>query len=300
MARRILQLVGIILLVLVVALAVLAVLAKPAEDHPFFSAGPPQPWVMAHQGGDGLWPGDTMYAFERAAAMGVDVLEMDMHSTADGVLVLMHDDTVDRTTDGEGPINDFTLAELKTLDAGYDWPTDPDMADGTFPYRGQGITVPTLEEVFIAFPDWRMNIEIKQVDPPIAEPFCQLVRQYGMEEQVLVGSFHQEAMDAFRSACPEVATSGTEDEIRPFYILNTLFLGFLYTPPAQAFQVPEYSGSLHVLTPRFIRGAQGRNVEVHPWTINEVEDMERMIDMGVNGIITDYPDRLLDLLGRRN
>jgi glycerophosphoryl diester phosphodiesterase len=298
MAGKILRLLSVILLLLVLGLVVLAMLARPASDHPFFSDGPPRPWVIAHQGGDGLWPSNTLYAMERAAAMGVDVLEMDIHSTADGVLVVMHDATVDRTTDGQGPINGFTLAELKLLDAGYDWPTLEGSDGDTHPYRGQGITVPALEEIFTAFPGWRMNIEIKQVDPPIAEPFCRLIRQHGLEDQVLVGSFHQEAMDAFRNACPEVATSGTESEIRPFFILNTIFLGLLYTPPANAFQVPEYSGSLHVLTRGFVNGAHGRGVEVHAWTINEVDDMERLLDLGVDGIITDYPDRLLTLLQR--
>ena len=274
---------------------VLTRLAKQAAEHPFYSEGPPRPWVIAHQGGDGLWPSDTMFAFERAAEMGVDVLEMDMHSTADGVLVLMHDNTIDRTTNGTGRISELTLAEIKALDAGYDWSED----DGqTFPYRDLGITVPTLEEVFTAFPDYRMNIEIKQVEPSITEPFCQMIRDHQMENQVLVGSFNQEVVNEFRRVCPEVATTAGESEVITFFVLSKLFLENIYSPEATALQVPESRFGLTVLSQRFIDAAHKRNLQIHPWTIDDTEEMQRMLEMGVDGIITDRPDRMMELLGR--
>ncbi len=228
--------------------------------------------------------------------MGVDVLEMDLHIAGDGHLVLMHDETVDRTTNGTGKVEEMTLAELKALDAGYDWSPD----DGqTFPFRGRGITVATLTEVFQAFPGMLMNIEIKRVDnQPVAEPFCRAIRQYNMQDKVLVASFHSDLMAAFRAACPEVATSATQDEVINFFVRHVLFAPGTYSPPMGALQVPEYRGPIHILTERFVRDAHRRNLEVHPWTINEVADMQRMIDLGVDGIITDYPDRLLDVLGR--
>ncbi len=270
----------------------LALRSQPAPDYPFFVN--PGPLVIAHQGGDGVRPSNTLASFEYAASLGVDVLEMDIHSTADNVLVVMHDATVDRTTDGTGAIHQMTLAQLKQLDAGYDWPYEGE----TFPFRGQGITVPTLEEIFQAFPQWRMNIEIKQQEPSIVTPLCQLLAQYQMKERVLIASFHGETMREFRQNCPGVATSMVEDEIRPFFALNLLFLSAIYQTPGKAFQVPEYSGDLHVVTERFIQNAQSHNVDVHVWTVNETADMQRMLDLGVNGIITDYPDRLLTLLGR--
>jgi glycerophosphoryl diester phosphodiesterase len=281
--------------VLVAVYAVLALLARPAAEHPYFGQFEQQPLVMAHRGGRGLWPENTMVAFQHAVDLGVDVLEMDMHSTADGVLVVMHDDTVDRTTDGTGPIHSFTLEELKALDAGYNWSADEGQ---TFPYRGQGITVPTVQEVFTAFPDMPMNIEIKQEEPSLAVPFCQLIRDHGMTDKVLVASFLEGAMDEFRRECPEVATTAVESEVRTLFILSKAMLEADYNLPAQAVQVPEYSGSLHVLTPRFVDAAHHRKLEAHAWTINEVEDMQRLIDLGVDGLITDYPDRLLKLLGR--
>ncbi|RME06494.1 MAG: glycerophosphodiester phosphodiesterase [Anaerolineae bacterium] len=276
------------------ALLAAALLASPAPQAAFFSGITP-PLVIAHQGGDGLRPGDTLAAFENAARLGVDVLEMDVHASRDGVLVVMHDATVDRTTDGSGALKEMTLEQIKTLDAGYNWSPDGGLS---YPYRGQDIRVPTLEEVFQAFPGYRMNIEIKQTEPSIAAALCDLIRQYHMLDRVLVASFHAQAMSEFRAACPEVATSMHEDEIRPLYFLARVGLAGLVSPAAQAVQVPEYWGNIHVLVPSFVRGAQRRGVQVHAWTINEPADMQRLLDLGVDGIITDYPDRLLDLLGR--
>jgi glycerophosphoryl diester phosphodiesterase len=275
--------------------AISALLARPAAGHLFFAQFEQRPLVMAHRGGRGLWPENTLFAFERAVEMGVDVLEMDIHTTADGALVVMHDDTVDRTTTGSGPIHSFTLDELKGLDAAYTWSPD----DGqTFPNRGQGITVPTVEEVFAAFPGVPLNIEIKQREPSMVASFCQLIRDHDLADQVLVASFHEETMAEFRQECPEVATSIGTMETVSLFVLSRIFLEDTYGPPAEAAQVPEYRSGLHVLTRRFIDAAHNRNLEVHAWTINEEDDMQRMISLGVDGIITDYPDRLLTLLDR--
>jgi len=293
--RRVLIVVAVIVAVLAAVYAILALLAEPAAERPFFAQFNQRPLVMAHQGGNGLWPDNTLYAFEHAVALGVDVLEMDIHTTADGVPVVMHDDTVDRTTNGTGPILSFTLAELKELDAGHRWTSD----DGqTFPYRGQGITAPSLEEVFVAFPGMPMNIEIKQAEPSMVATFCQFIRDHNRADQVLVASFHEETIAEFREECPEVATSGGKSELVMLFVLSKPFAEAIWSPPASAAQVPEYEGSLHVLTPRFINAAHHRGLEVHAWTINDEDDMQRMIDLGVDGIITDYPDRLLALLDR--
>ena len=285
----------VVLAILAAAYAIAALLARPAAEYPFFAQFEQRPLVMAHRGGRALWPENTLYAFERAVEMGVDVLEMDVHTTADGVPVVMHDDTVDRTTNGSGPIQSFTLEELRGLDAGHTWSSD----DGqTFPYRGQGITVPTVEEVFAAFPDVPLNIEIKQEEPSMVASFCQLIRDHDLVDQVLVASFHEETIDEFRATCPEVATSTGTSETVALFVLSRLFLESTYGAPAEAAQVPEYRSGLHVLAPRFIDAAHNRNLEVHAWTINDEDDMQRMISLGVDGIITDYPDRLLELLGR--
>jgi glycerophosphoryl diester phosphodiesterase len=283
------------LAVLAAVYAISALLSRPAAGHPFFAQFQQRPLVMAHRGGRALWPENTLYAFERAVEMGVDVLEMDIHTTADGVPVVMHDDTVDRTTNGSGPIHSLTLGELKGLDAGYRWSPD----DGqTFPHRGQGISVPTVEEVFDAFPGVPLNIEIKQKEPSMVALFCQLIRDHDLANQVLVASFHQETIDEFRQECPEVAISTSTMETVSLFVRSKLFLEATYSPPADAAQVPEYQSGLHVLTPRFIDAAHSRKLKVHAWTINDEDDMLHMISLGVDGIITDYPDRLLTLLDR--
>jgi glycerophosphoryl diester phosphodiesterase len=288
--------VGRILLGIILSLAILyitlVIVTKPADDYSFFD--PDRVLVMAHQGGKGLWPDNTLYAFERAVDLGVDVLEMDIHSSADDVLVVMHDDTVDNTTNGSGPIRHLTLAELQSLDAGYNWNGEGE----TFPFRGQGITVPAVEELLKEFPGVRMNIEIKQTEPSIVKQLCELIHEYGREDLTLVASFDSDTIKDFRDECPGVPTSASESETRLFFILNTAYLSAANRPSAEAFQVPEYSGDLHVLTDRFLESAGRHNMDVHVWTVNDEDDLRRMIDLGVNGIITDYPDRLLDLLER--
>jgi glycerophosphoryl diester phosphodiesterase len=249
--------------------------------------------VIAHQGGNHLRPDNTMIAFRHAVALGVDALELDVHATADGELVVIHDDTLDRTTNGTGPVSEHTLAEIRELDAAYNWPHHE---PGDAPYRGQGIRVPTLEEVLREFPDVPMTIEIKQEDPPIVDAFGRMLQRFDREPNTIVASFHPQVMREFRSEFPSFATSGVEPEIRTFYVMKTLFLGWLYRPPMEAFQVPETSGDLQVITPRFVRAAQRRGIGVQVWTVNDAVSMRRVLDTGVDGVITDRPDLLLEVL----
>ncbi|MGD8584439.1 MAG: glycerophosphodiester phosphodiesterase [Chloroflexota bacterium] len=294
MRSKLLRALLLIVILFVVVIGLLAILADPAQPKGPFADGPPRPWVIAHQGGDGLWPGDTMFAFEHADELGVDVLEMDVHSTADGALVLMHDDTVDRTTDGSGLISDMTLAQIKELDAGYNWTDD----DQTYPFRGQGITVPTLDEVFDAFPEQLFNIEIKQAEPSITEPFCAKIREYELVNQVFVASFDQEALDEFRQVCPEVATSTGETDGIKLLVPSFVWLETIHSPRAQVVQTPEEYFGMSVLRQRTVDAAHNRGMEMHAWTINETEDMARLLALGLDGIITDRPDRMLELLAR--
>lgn len=282
---------------LLVLYGTLAWRAQPVPEHPFFTQ---QDGVMviAHQGGEWLRPSNTLVAFDNAVELGVDVLEMDIHQTKDGAIVLMHDATVDRTTDGSGAIKEMTLAEIRALDAGYYW-TDDDGA--TYPYRGQGIQVPTLEELFQRYPDMRMNIEIKQETPSMVRPFCQLIHTYNMQDQILVATFHKATVKAFRAECPDVITSMVEPEIQLFFGLNAAYLGALFQAPGTAFQVPTTSslpiiGEVDVITERFVRVAHSHNIQVHAWTINDTAEMERLIALGVDGIITDRPDLLLEVV----
>lgn len=258
----------------------------------------PQTLVIAHQGGDGVWPGDTLFAFEKAVEIGSDVLEMDAHITRDGRIVLMHDEEVDRTTDGTGLIEELTLAEIKQLDAAYGWSPD----DGaSFPYRGQGIQVPTLDEVFEAFPQMRYVIEIKLTQNPIDGPLCELIRSHAMQTKVVVASFHDEAMKNFRQTCPEVATSASRTEVQNYVLLGKALLWGFYVPEFQTIQPPwdpEDSLGIQIVTERFIRESHAKNIRVEPWTVNDPELMRQYIDWGVDGIITDRPDLMMEVLDR--
>jgi glycerophosphoryl diester phosphodiesterase len=270
---------------------------RVVPEHVYFkgdTAG--RPLVIAHRGGAGLWPENTLYGFERAAALGVDVIETDVRATSDGEVVVMHDEHVERTTDGAGRVGSMTLAELKRLDAGFRWTAD---GGRTFPFRGQGVTVPTLREVFAALPSVRFNIEPKQADPPIVAPLCRLIREYGMTGKVMVAAFRGSTLEQFRRECPEVATSASTSEVGAFLAVQRSGLANSYSPPMQAVQVPERAGGVRVLTRDFVAAAHGRNLRVHAWTVNDEADMRRLLDMGLDGVMTDYPDRLLKVLPRR-
>jgi glycerophosphoryl diester phosphodiesterase len=267
-----------------------ALRAQPAAPHPFFAGADARPWVIAHRGGALLWPENTLHAFLGAAALGADVLEADVHATADGTLVLLHDFTVDRTTDGTGAIASLTAAEARRLDAGYRW--SPDGGE-THPLRGAGLTLPTVDELLTTFPAVRLNLELKPDDTAAAERLCAAVRAHGAADRVLLASFHHGVVRAFRRACPEVATTASTRETQVLFAVARLRLARAYTPPAQAVQAPERRGRVHVLTPGFVRAAQRRGMHVHAWTVNDSTAMRRLLDAGVDGIITDRPDLLL-------
>lgn len=270
--------------------------ARRAPHHAWISLRPGEhkPLVIAHQGGEGEWPSNTMIAFQNASQAGADMLDTDMHMTKDGVLVLIHDATVDRTTNGKGAIRDLLLSEIKQLDAGYKFSTGNGRI---FPYRRKGVTVPTLEELFNAFPDKRLGIEIKPAEPmDLSRQFCALIRKHKLQKNILVSSFRQETMAAFRAECPEVATSATLREVVIFLRLNALHMTRVLSPDYCCFQVPERSGSVQVISPQFIAAARERHLSILPWTINEEGALQRMIAIGAEGINTDYPTRMLRLL----
>ena len=300
MARKILKWCLYFLLFVILSLGVFyAYLAlqtgKLAETREIFKRENSRILVFAHRGGGGLFPENTLGAFEYSAKMGVDVLELDVHATADGALVVLHDGSVNRTTDGSGRISEMTLEAVKKLDAGYKFSTD---GGQTFPFRGKGITVPTLQEIFDALPNMTFNVEPKQAEPSITKPLCELIRERKMTDKIIVGSFRQTAIDEFRRECTEVATSATPSEVSKFLAMYKTGIGESYSPPMQALQIPQNLGSLQIVSKDFIETAHKLNLKVHVWTINDTADMSRLIEMGVDGIMTDYPDRMLNLLNK--
>lgn len=268
---------------------------EPLPAHPFLAG--PRPLVFAHRGGAGLWPENTLRAFREAAALGVDVIEMDVRRSADGHLVAFHDPDLDRTTDGRGALSTRTVAELKALDAGHRFSLD---GGRTFPFRGLGLRVPTLTEVFRSVSGTRMNLELKTPDPASAEALCAQLRRHDLRERVLVASFHQEPIDAFRAACPGFATAATPGEAWRFYVASSLRLTNLVRPTATALQLFERMGPFPLVTPRLVSHARELNLPVHVWRVDGVASARQLIESGVAGIMTDRPDRLLALLGRGN
>lgn len=301
--RKVLRYLGIGLGVLaglyLVLFVISSIRSQPRDDLAFFASRPGdhRPLVFAHQGGEGARPSNTMIAFRHSLDVGADVLDTDMHMTRDGVLVLIHDETVDGSSNGSGEVRNMTLDELRQLDFGYTFSTD----DGqTYPYRGRGHGIVTVDELFSEFTDTRFGIEIKQTTVEAATKLCALIEEHDYTQRVVVSSFSDENMSAFRDACPSVATSATTGEARRFYIFQFVRLSGFYSPPFDSLQVPEYRGGIHVLTSSFVGAARSWNLPVVPWTIDEVTDMDRIIaDFDPDGINTNYPERLVEYLESR-
>jgi glycerophosphoryl diester phosphodiesterase len=273
------------------------------------------PWLerrviaYAHQGGAWEAPSSTLFAIRRAIEAGATAIELDVHATADGELVVCHDATVDRTTDGSGPIAAHTLAELKALDNAHWFIPGADVTPGRppdeYPYRGRAAVDPdfriaTLREVLEAFPGVVLNLDIKQTAPAVApyeRALAELLAEFGRHDDVIVASFLDPATDAFRAIAPEVPTSAGTLATAEFW--RSVQAGTEPPPlPAVAFQVPERQGDLVVVDRRCVEAAHRAGMAVHVWTVNEAAAMERLLDLGVDGIISDLPTTLVGVLER--
>jgi glycerophosphoryl diester phosphodiesterase len=226
-----------------------------------------------------------MVAFQGAVDLGYRYIETDVHVTRDGRVVIFHDDTLERLTNGEGAFTDLDWDDLRKLDAAH-WFD----ADSGYPLRGTGIGMPLLEEAVTTFPDQMFNIDLKQ--PGIAGAVAAEVSRLGLEERVMIGSFHDRRIRAFRRAAPGVGTSAG-----PAEVARSLARRPQQGIGADAYQVPERGARIRLVTPRFIRRAHAAGKHVHVWTINEADDMRRLLDLGVDGVVTDRPDVLNEVLG---
>jgi glycerophosphoryl diester phosphodiesterase len=242
-----------------------------------------------------LAPENTLAAFENAVLRwGADMLEMDVRSTRDGEVVVIHDDTVDRTTDGTGRVSDLTFDQLRSLDAGFHF-KDP---DGNSTFRGVGVTIPRFEEVLEALPGARLNVETK--DGHSAPALVDIVLRHGAQDRVLVAAEVERYRRVVRGY-PGPWGASRRDLFRFFFSIHSP-LGRFHTPACDALQIPETYLGIRVLTRRFLREAHARNLPVHVWTVDDPEEMRRMLAMGVDGIQTDRPDLLAsvltDMMGR--
>jgi glycerophosphoryl diester phosphodiesterase len=248
------------------------------------------PLLIAHRGGAKLAPENTLPAFRRAVQWwGADILELDVQPTRDGEAVVIHDAMLDRTTNGSGLVAAHTLREIRELDAGFHFTPD---GGRSFPFRGRGVRVSTLREVLLDLPDVRVNAEIK--DKGVQDAVWKTVEELNASERVLVAA-GERANRARFDAYPG-PVSAAEEELRAFYLHHRLHAAALYSPPVDAFQLPERHGGLQVVSPRFVRDAHAKNIAVHVWTVDGEADMRRLLEWGVDGIVTDRPDRLARVL----
>jgi len=268
------------------------------NPSPVFGPGTP-PLLIAHQGGNLERPDETIASFDHGRDSGADVLEMDVHPTADDFLAVLHDSRVDRTTDGLGLVSDLTMAEIHAMDAGYWWPyhSNDDVEkkqiprNQTFPWRGEGLSILSFAEILEKYPDTALNVELKEPGESGARLLAAQIIKTGRTD-ILVVSEHAEAIKAFRRLIPEGATGASREEVIRFFILSKIGLEGFSGVKADALQVPISQGSFRIVTPSFIRAAHRRGLSVHVWTVNDPDEMDRLKIMGVDGIITDRPSLL--------
>lgn len=251
--------------------------------------------LIAHRGGSYEQPEETVLAFDRAVSLGADVLELDVHLSQDGVPVVLHDANVDRVSNGTGAVADLPLAELKQLDFAYWWPTHTD-DNSAAPLRGQGVQILTLEEVFQRYPSKRLSVELKTPSPALRQAVVKLMDDYQRWGSVILGSFHQTTIDVIRRDHPGAFTYASEEDVIIFYVLSLIRLEGLYWRDISAFAVPTHSHGVNLASKRFIDAARKRGIAVHYWTINDEETMRELIAKGVDGIITDRPSLLRQVI----
>lgn len=250
------------------------------------SALPPRrPLVFGHRGAAGLAPENTIPSFALALALGADVLELDVHASSDGVVCVMHDAELERTTDGYGQLREHPWRSLQVLDAGFHFTRD----GRDFPFRGHGVRIPKLEDVFTRFPGIPCNIEVKQAEPPIVEEVVRLIRRCGAEERVILAAEHDSIMQEIRRHAPDMATSFAIMEAIDFFnrIPSGDFDG--YRPAGCALQIPVRYGDMELVNNASLAAARRCGLEVHVWTINQREEMDALLRLGVDGIMSDLP-----------
>ena len=287
---------------MLIIIIVVVVLGLRAKSHnalspvAFFDSE--RPLVIAHRGGGGLRPENTLAAFRHAARLGVDVLELDVHASSDGVLVVMHDETADRTTNGRGAIKTMLAADIKNLDAAYHWLPEEssEQANAIPPFRGEGIAPPTLVDVLEAFPSMRFNIEIKQYEPSISAALCNVLHETKVHDRVLVAADNSAASREFRDLCSDIPTAAYQSEVVWFMLNQKAHLLAFYQPKAYVLEVPVESYGIPLISKSIVASARRQGMHVLPWTINDKSEMRKLLADGVSGIITDYPDRLLSVI----
>jgi len=256
-----------------------------------------RPLVIAHRGGAGIYPENTLFAFEQVCKnYQIDAIEFDIWPSFDGEPIVHHDKLVDRTTDGEGPINQLFLKEIKELDAAYNF--FPESAK-TPPLRGKGIQVPSFEEVLqkIEIP---LLIELKSDDRDFIKRTIQIIDKYDAFNRICMGSFFDDAVKWVRHFEPRIRTNFATKEAKPIIAMDSFKLSFINSllpiPQNRTLVIPRFWENRKVFTPSLLKTMKKHNIPVYIWTINSSDEMKLLIHEKVDGIITDYPNKLIEVL----
>ncbi|MFL5992213.1 MAG: glycerophosphodiester phosphodiesterase [Rubrobacteraceae bacterium] len=283
-----------LLLVVLVGLVLIVLLSLRKERRSALGRG--WPVNLAHRGASARAPENTLEAFRLAVESGAGGLELDVHLTRDGHVVVIHDPTLDRTTNRTGAVSEMTLDELREPDAGHNFSPD----GSTLPYRGLNLRIPTLVEVLREFPGVAVNIDMKADRPGIESAVLDVLREADAEGRALVVSSRYGAVRLFRRISGgRVSTGASRWETGIFYLFSNLRLERFLRPAYDALQVPPRHRGIPLVTRRFVEAAHDSNVRVDAWTINETGEMCRLLDLGVDVIMTDRPETLADVLERR-
>ncbi|MAJ58816.1 MAG: hypothetical protein CBC48_01950 [bacterium TMED88] len=263
--------------------------------HPYFDL--PSPTILGHRGAAGPAPENTLVAFRRGLQDGAHAIETDAHVTRDGVPVLLHDARVDRTTDGAGPVAEFDFDAVQRLDAGFRYSATPNSAPEQ-PYRDQGLQIPSLKEAFENLPDARFNIELKAHDEAFIQQVVELILEFERESRTLLVAGEDKTQELLRQilvrtgAQPALGASLAD-------VLDVVKSAVDQRPPAtdsMALQIPRSFAGQPLITSSLVEHAHRHGIAVHVWTINDPEEMKALLDLGVDGLVTDWPGRMAELI----
>lgn len=253
---------------------------------------PPRPRLFAHRGSSADFPENTMPAFAHAVAAGLGYLELDVWASLDGVVVVHHDETLQRTCGINRPVHSLRIDELRRVDAGRNFSTNE---GASFPFRGKGISVPTLIEILEEFRETFINIEIKQSTPGIERLVIECVQQSKADDRVLIASEHDRVLERLRPLCPHIPTNlGREETMDFFQRLATNQLDG-YQPRGNALQIPLRWRGRTLIDAAMLEAAHQNGLEVHVWTINLAEEMTEMLRLGVDGLMSDHSRLLAEI-----
>ena len=267
------------------------------SSKPFFQSN--KPLNFGHRGLAGEYPENTILSYQKAIEAGADILEMDVQLTSDNRLVVFHDDTLERMTNGSGILKEKSLTDIKKLNVGSEFIPAHTGGQNIYPFKNAELKIPLLSEVFSEFPKCRFNIDIKQHEKKVSEALYETIKEFKLTEKVLVASDDYKTISYFRSISKnETATGASYREVAKFLLLKKLNLLKHSRFEMDALQVPESYSGIRIITESFIREAHKKNIAVHPWTINEKDDMERLLRWGVDGIMSDYRNRLNAILNK--